>query len=99
MLLSLTKYLMYASPYSSKNMSLSSSLNLFVWYFFPSQYQVIALVQKFGSNVLSIMNAIFLEKRVLFLGKESIADDICGCVLAAVRLVSTNVKFYTNYTV
>mmetsp|Transcript_24426 Transcript_24426/g.34241 ORF Transcript_24426/g.34241 Transcript_24426/m.34241 type:complete len:672 (+) Transcript_24426:134-2149(+) len=75
---------------------------------FPDEvgdYKVITLVKKFGNQVLTIYNGLLQQKRILFLGFDCAAGEVCEYVLAACCMVCPPLKGlvkrafpYTNLT-
>lgn len=58
---------------------------------FPNEtvdFKVTDLLARFGSQVMTIFNAIVLEKRVIFMGFNCPMEELCKTVLAAVAMVS-----------
>eukprot|EP00727_Mastigamoeba_balamuthi_P005535 m51a1_g1600 hypothetical protein (842) ;mRNA; r:168490-171977 len=54
--------------------------------------KVMPLVQKFGRQIMVVYNAILLEKRVVFLGFNCTAAEVCNYVLAAVAMLCPPLK-------
>ena len=46
------------------------------------------MINKLGKQVMLLFNAIFYQKRILFVGKEVNTNEICGIVMATAYLVS-----------
>lgn len=58
---------------------------------FPSEavdFKVADLLARFGSQVMTIFNAVVLEKRVIFLGFNCPMEELCKTVLAAAATVA-----------
>ena len=53
-----------------------------------AEASVVALVNLFKEDLMMIYEAIFCEKRVLFIGHNEPARDLCNIVLSACLLVS-----------
>jgi len=67
--------------------------------------KLIPLVKKFGSQVMLIYNGLLTQKRILFLGFDSSAGELCEYVLAACSMLCPPLKGlihrafpYTNLT-
>lgn len=77
------------------------------WIYFSNYYQhsLITLVRKFGNQVMLIYNALITQKRILFLGFDCSAGEVCEYTLAACSMVCPPLKGlvkrafpYTNLT-
>lgn len=66
---------------------------------------MITLIKKFGNQVMIIYNALLAQKRIIFLGFDCSAGEVCEYTLAACSLVCPPLKGfaerafpYTNLT-
>eukprot|EP01107_Rhizomastix_libera_P015663 TRINITY_DN601_c0_g1_i1.p1 TRINITY_DN601_c0_g1~~TRINITY_DN601_c0_g1_i1.p1 ORF type:complete len:745 (+),score=211.90 TRINITY_DN601_c0_g1_i1:128-2236(+) len=55
-------------------------------------YTIYSLYLKFGRQIMTIYNALLLEKRVMFLGYNSSSSEVCQYVLASVCMISSVLK-------
>ncbi|KNC53781.1 uncharacterized protein AMSG_09499 [Thecamonas trahens ATCC 50062] len=53
-----------------------------------SEQSIVPLIHKFGEEIMTIYNALLLERRVIFLGYGHPAGEVCDAVLGAMSMVS-----------
>ena len=53
-----------------------------------SEQSIVPLIAKFGDQLMTIYNALLLERRVIFLGYGHPAGEVCDAVLGAMSMVS-----------
>lgn len=76
-----------------------------IFFSFKKKVKITNLVKKFGAQTITIFNALLAEKRILFLGFDCAAGEVCEYVLAACCMVCPPLKGfgkrafpYTNLT-
>lgn len=52
------------------------------------QPSIVPLITKFGEGVMTILNSLLFERRIIFLGYAHPAGEVCDMVLAALAMVS-----------
>ena len=76
--------------YLNTNMKLKIPLTTFQDEVYESK--LINLIKKFGNQIMIIYNALISEKRILFLGFDCSAGEVCEYVLTTIRMVCPPLK-------